>query len=202
MQWQLIHDLLDKLDQALNSNSFWLELGIPDGKFNLEQVLLQHLKTGNFHFELVKQDIQRDWNHYSERIFPKNQDHPILLQRPGNTWNGNERLTTEEISIVKVEALLLDQLTGSGDFFSKSSLGQPLQPEEARDSLGRVLQMLTRLDPNWTAFLVQPDFLNQVDDYFSSGYIKLGYFESCGRDLALCFKVEHYLYVLLTNGYS
>ena len=111
MNWELIHKFLDKLDIAVNSNSFWLELGIPEGNFDLKNVLVQHLRTGNFHFELVKQDISRDWNNYSESVCSKNHDQPVLIQMPGNTWNGKENLEIDKISSEDVKGHLVDILT-------------------------------------------------------------------------------------------
>lgn len=202
MNWELIHKLLDKLDIAVNSNSFWIGLGLPAGEFELGNVLAQHLRTGNFHFELVKQDIDRDWNHYSEMVFPKNYEQPVLIQKPGNTWNGNEEISVEEVSKTILAEHLEDILTGQTKYYSKSSLGTQLSAEEAKSLTSELFDMLSVADKNWKGFLITPDFLNQVEDYYNSGYIQLGYFENCGRDMAIAFVVDEQLYVLLTNGYS
>ena len=202
MNWELIHKLLDKLDAAANSNSFWIELGVPNEKFELNKVLVHHLKTGNFHFELVKQDITREWNNYSEIVFPKNSDQAVLIQRPGNTWNGNEEIKIEAIPKKMIAEHLTDILTGQQKYYSKSSLGTQLSFEEANSITSELLSMLSTTDKIWKGFLIKPDFLNPVDEYFESGYIKLGYFENCGRDMAMAFLVNKHLYLLLTNGYS
>ena len=202
MNWELIHKLLDKLDTAANSNSFWIELGIPAGELELGKVLVQHLRTGNFHFELVKQDINRDWNNYSEMVFPRNYEQPVLIQRPGNTWNGNEEIKFKEISKTIITEHLIDILTGQTKHYSKSSLGTQLKEEVAKTLTSELISMLSTVDKNWKGFLITPDFLNQVDEYYDSGYIKLGYFENCGRDMAIVFLVDEQLYLLLTNGYS
>ena len=202
MNWEIINRFLDKLDSVVNSNSFWLELGVPSGKFKLNEILVQHLRTGNFHFELVKQDINRNWNHYSEMVFPKNSEQPVLIQRPGSTWNGREEIRFEEISQVILSEHLFDILTGKTKYYTKSTLGTQLNDNEADSLNSELLKMLSNTDPNWKAFLVKPDFLNQVDDYYDSGYIRLGYFENCGRDMAVAFLIDEQLYILLTNGYS
>lgn len=202
MNSEIIHKLLDKLDLAANSNSFWIDLGLPSGKMELNEVLVQHLRTGNFHFELVKQDINRGWNNYSETVFPKDQEQAILIQRPGNTWNGKEDISFEEISKATLSDRLTDLLTGKSKYYRKSNLGTQLKDQEARVLISDFLKMLSTADKNWKAFLIRPDFLNEVDDYYTSGYIKLGYFENCGRDMALAFLVDESLYILLTNGYA
>lgn len=202
MNWELIHKLLDKLDIAVNSNSFWIELGVPAGEFELEEVLVQHLRTGNFHFELVKQDINRDWNHYTDLVFPKNYEKPVLIQKPGNTWNGNEKIKLDKISQTTITDHLVDILTGKTKYYSKSSLGTQLKEDEAKNLILELIIMLSSVDKNWRGFLIKPDFLNLVDEYYNSGYIQLGYFENCGRDMAIAFLVDEQLHILLTNGYS
>ena len=202
MNWEIIHKLLDKLDSAVNSNSFWIELEVPSSGFELDQVLVQHLKTGNFHFELVKQDINRGWYHYSEMVLPKHSKQPVLIQRPGNTWNGKEEIKYEEISKSTVADHLMDILTGKTRYYSRSSLGTPLSEQEANLLISELVEMLSSIDKNWKAFLITPDFLNQVDSYYDSNYIQLGYFENCGRDMTIAFLVDEQLYILLTNGYA
>jgi len=202
MNWEIIHKLLDKLDSAVNSNSFWIELGVPSGAFELDQVLVQHLRAGNFHFELVKQDINRGWYHYSEMVLPKHSEQPVFIQRPGNIWNGTEEIKFEEVSKITLIDHLIDLLTGKTKYYSKSSLGTPLNDEEANALVSELLEMLSAADQNWRAFLITPDFLNQVADDYDSGYIQIGYFENCGRDMAMAFLVDEHLYILLTNGYS
>lgn len=202
MNWEIINQFLDALDISANANAFWLELGMPQRAFEPDQLLLQHLRTGNFHFELVKQDIIREWNNYVEVIFAQNAEQAVLLPKPGNTWNGNEDIRSEKITADQVEALLMDLLTGQKKFFTKSSSGAPLDWESASLIVEELLEMLTANDPNWTAFRIEPNFLNQVDDYYDSAYIKLAYFEGRGRDLALVFLIDDAFYVLLTNGYG
>ena len=202
MKWDIINNLLDKLDRSVNSNSFWIELGIPKGEFELEKILLQHLKTGNFHFELVKQDVNREWEHYSEIVFSKQATQPTLIQCPGNTWNGIENIDYKEISKDYLSEHLIDILTGEEKFYSKSGLGTQLKNNEAKKIVNNLLKILSVEDASWKAFLIKPNFLNSVDDYFDSGSIKLGYFENCGRDMALGFLINDELNVLLTNGYA
>lgn len=202
MNWESIHKLLDKLDTAVNSNSFWIELGLPSGEFEIGKVLVQHLKTGNFHFELVKQDISRDWNNYSEMVFSKSLDQIVLIPRPGNVWNGKEKINYQEIPRNTIYEHLFDLLTGKAKYYGKSSYGTQFTDEEADSLVVEVLEMLTNLDKNWKAYLITPDFLNVVENYFDSGYIKLGYFENHGRDMSLAFLVDDSLYILLTNGYA
>ncbi len=202
MNWELIDKLLDKLDTSVNSNSFWIELEVPTSRFELGQVLVQHLRAGSFHFELVKQDINRDWNHYSEMVFPKQYEQPVLIQRPGNTWSGNEAIKFEEIPKTIITEHLIDILTGQTKHYSKSFSGTQLKEKEASLLISELINMLSTTDKNWKGFLITPDFLNQVDEYYDSGCIKLGYFENCGRDMAIAFLADKRLYILLTNGYS
>lgn len=202
MNWELIHRFLDALDGAANANAFWLELGIPEESMALDALLLYHLRSGNFHFELVKQDIIRDWNNYSEVIFPRHADLPVVLPRPGNTWSGQESINAQPIERDQVEALLMDLLTGQKKFFSKSTSGTPLEWEPAADLVEALLEMLSKEDPDWTAHRIDPDFLNLMNVYYDSGYVKLGYFEGRGRDLALAVKADGSLYIILTNGYG
>jgi hypothetical protein len=137
-----------------------------------------------------------------EVIFAQNAEQAVLLPKPGNTWNGKEDIRSEKISADQVEALLMDLLTGQKKFFTRSSSGAPLDWEPASLIVEELLEMLTANDPDWTAYRIEPNFLNQVDDYYDSGYIKLGYFEGSGRDLALGFLLDTSFYVLLTNGYG
>ena len=198
----LVDQLLDGLDLAANSNSFWISLDLPIGDFDLAEVLLRHLESGNFHYELVKEDIERDWNLYTEVIFPKSFDQPLTLQKPGNTWNGNSVLEIEEIDQGKMKAFLVDLLTGTKKFFSRSSSGKQMEEKQALTLIEEIIYMFDKMDTDWSVFNLKPNFLNQADDYFNSGYIQLGYFENHGRDLALCFHLNKQLFILLTNGYA
>jgi len=202
INWQFIHQLLDHLDTAANSSSFWIELGIPRGEFDLSTTLLAHLKSGSFHFQMVQADFTTGWGHYSETLWERTTEKEGVLQKPGNTWNGNENLTCESISFKTVEELLADLLAGTKQHFSRSSLGTPLDQAKAEEMSKGLTEMLKNNDAQVTAFRLQTDFLHTVDEYESSGYIKLPYFETMGRDLAFAFKVEDSLYLLLTNGYS
>lgn len=76
MNRKLINTLLNQLDSTVNSNSFWLEFDVPDSDFAVEKVLLQHLKTGNFHHQLTVADIERGWYHYSEMVILQTKKNP------------------------------------------------------------------------------------------------------------------------------
>lgn len=202
MNWEFIHRFLDALDGAANANAFWLELAVPEKPMPLDALLVQHLRSGNLHFELVKQDIVRDWNNYVEIVFPRNGELPVVLPKPGNVWNGRDHLHIQPIPADRVEALLMDLLTGQKRFFTRSTSGSPLDWENASSLVEGLLEMLANNDPDWTAFQIEPNFLNTVDDQYNSDWIRLGYFEGRGRDLALVFRVDGELYMLLTNGYG
>ena len=202
MDWNIINELLDSLDKTVNSNAFFIELGIPDGEHEINNIMVQHLRTGNFHYELVKQDIYRGWNHYAEMVFPKQGNIVCMIPRPGNTWNGNENIRYKKISHVYLIELLHDLLTGGRKHFSVGSYEKIKSEKDFQKLIDEFLKELDNEDESWEAFRLDPNFLNQVDDYYSSGYIKLGYFENCGRDLALAFRTEEKIYVLLTNGYG
>lgn len=191
--------LLDALDKSANSNSYWITLTINENKHQFFNDILQHLKTGSFHFEMVKEDLFRGFYEYSEIVFPKGFDNPIFLQKPGNVWNGNEKLTIEVVSRKMTEDLLIDMLTGKQKFFSKSSLGTLLSYSEAKNIVDAFFKALTSFG-NWNTYNIQPNFLNTIQDYYTSNYIKLGYFESYNRDLALLFKYDDEVNILLING--
>ncbi|MBB6464142.1 hypothetical protein [Flammeovirga kamogawensis] len=202
MNAEVINNLLDKLDTSVNSNSFWIELGIPKANTDLGQILVQHLKTGNFHFELMKQDIERGWEYYVETVFQRNTEQSFLIPRIGNTWNGTKEISYKEINRKHTSELLFDLLTGFGEYFSISSSGSFMNKNEAASIIDNLLSNLDRLDSDWKVFNIDPNFLNNAESFFDSGYVKLPYFEGAGRDLALCFLVDGELNILLTNGYN
>ncbi|WP_271766710.1 hypothetical protein [Aquimarina algiphila] len=191
--------LLNALDESVNSNSYWITLSINENENQFIDDVLQHLKTGSFHFELVKQDLTRGYNEYSEIVFPKCFENPVFIQKPGNVWNGNEMLNIEVISKKMVEDLLMDMLTGKQKYFSKSYLGTPFCNDEAKSIVHHFFKVLNDFG-NWTSYNILPNFLNTIDDYYTSNHIKLGYFERCNKDLVLIFKYTHEVNILLING--
>lgn len=201
MRRKEVDTLLEALDNAANSNSYWISLGISEETGKLSNDIVQHLKTGSFHFELVKEDLQRGFNDYSEMVFAKGFDHPTFIQKPGNVWNGKEELTIQLISKDEAKNQLLDLLTGGQKIFSRSALGTQLTPEAAKSLIHDFFRALDE-NGTWEVHNITPDFLNQIDDYYNSNYIQLGYFENCQRDLALGIKYENEINILLTNGYG
>ncbi len=206
MDRKLRNKLLDELDTVVNSNTFWITLDIlEDEEFDITRTLIQHLKTGSFHYEIVKQDVERGWTHYSQLIFSDLQEPPIpvLLQRPGNIWNGNTGFTIKQPTKVQVIELLTDILIGGKKVFSSThSTVKTLPKDEAEKLATDLIDMLDIMDENWQAYNIKPDFLNTVGEDERSGYTVLGYFENGGRDLALAFKADDELHLLLTNGYG
>ncbi|MFK8046537.1 MAG: hypothetical protein AB8B72_13655 [Crocinitomicaceae bacterium] len=201
MRRKEIDTLLDALDTAVNSNSFWITLPVNEDKNMLEKDIIQHLKTGSFHFELVKDDIRRGLYQYSELIFPKGIVSPTVLQTPGNVWNEKENLTMKLITREMTTEFLIDLLTGSEKYFSKSHLGTQYNYDDATNLAYDFLEALNE-NGKWEAYNIKPDFLNQIDDFYNTNYIQLGYFENCGRDLALGIVYEDEINILLVNGYS
>ena len=134
-------------------------------------------------------------------MIPKSTELPFFITRPGNTWSGKEEIEYQLVPEELVKEHIVDLLSGESVHYSKSRSGTQLSLTEANSIVSDVLEMLTTKDKNWKAFLTKPDFLNQVDDYFDSGYIVQGYFEGCGRDMAMVFLVDNQVSLLLTNGY-
>lgn len=86
MRRKAVDHLLEALDQAVNSNSYWITLSTNEDKKQLANDLVQHLRTGSFHYELVKEDLNRGFYDYSEMVFVKGFETPTFLQKPGNVW--------------------------------------------------------------------------------------------------------------------
>jgi hypothetical protein len=160
-----------------------------------------YLRTGSFHFELVKEDLHRGFNDYSEMVFPKGFDRPTFLQKPGNVWNENEKLTIDLISKKEANDIFYDLLTGGQKIFSKSHLGTQFNHDEAQILIQEFFKSLDE-NGNWEVYNLETNFLNERDDYYNSNYIQLGYFENDKRDLALGIKYEDEINILLTSGYS
>lgn len=193
--------LLEALDKSANSNSYWITLPISEDKNLLSHDIVQHLRTGSFHFQLVKEDIQRGFNDYSEILFAKGFDTPIFLPKPGNVWNGNEQLTINPISKQETNCILHDLLTGEQKLFSKNPHGTQFNNADAQILIQEFFKSLDQKG-NWKAYNLKTNFLNKIDDYYNSNYIQLGYFENCKRDLALGIKYDDEINILLTNGYG
>ena len=167
----------------------------------LETDIIQHLRTGSFHFELVKEDLHRGFNDYSEMIFPKGFDTPTFLQKPGNVWNGVEELRIDKIDKSLAKEVLIDLLTGDQKYFSKSHLGTQIDFKKANQLVNNFFKSLDE-NGTWETYNIKPDFLNQVDNYYNTNFIQLGYFEYNKRDLALAIKYEDEVNILLANGYG
>ncbi|WP_434353841.1 hypothetical protein VH441_02095 [Psychrobacter sp. HD31] len=201
MKPQEIDILLETLDTTLNSNSFWITLDLTENEEQVETEIIQHLRTGSFHFELVKEDLRREFNDYSEIIFPKASNTPIVLQKPGNLWNGVEQLTIDEIGKSLARDMLIDLLTGKQDFFSASTLGTQINTNKANELIANLFEILDEKG-DWKAYNIEPDFLYQVESYNNTNPHLPGYFENDGRDLALAIKYDAEVHILLTCGYS
>jgi hypothetical protein len=201
MRRKEIDILLEGLDKTANSNSYWITLSIKEEKGHLKTDIVQHLRTGSFHFELVKEDLHRGFNDYSEMIFPKGFASPTFLQKPGNVWNGVEELTIDKIDKSLAKEMIIDLLTGEQKYFSRSHLGTHINLKMANELVDKFFKSLDE-NGTWESYNIKPDFLNQVDDYYNTNYIQLGYFENNKRDFALAIKYEDEVNVLLTNGYG
>ena len=132
-----------------------------------------------------------------------------MLQKPGNSWNGNEHLTTEAITEEKAKGFIVDLLTGEQKYFSKSSLGTPLDKQTSSIMFDNFVKHLKGVKNRQATFYnIKPDFLLTAEDYYNSDYTKLGYFENSGRDFALGILLYEKdmetleLKILLANGYS
>lgn len=201
MKLKEIDILLETLDKTLNSNSLWITLNLTEDKEQLETDIIRHLRTGSFHFELVKEDLNRGFNDYSEMIYPENYNTPFVLQKPGNLWNGVEQLTINEIETSLARDMLIDLLIGGQNFFSVSTLGTQINTKKANELVANLFTVLNEKG-NWKAFNIEPDFLYQVEDHNNTNPHLPGYFENDGRDLALAIKYDEEVHILLTCGYS
>lgn len=193
--------LVEHLDCSANSNSYWITLETSSDSNQLANNLLNHLKTGSFHFELVKEDLRRGYYDYSEIIMINEFSAPIVLPKPGNVWNGNENLALEPISVETVKQLLFELLTGTGDNFTKSILGTPLSEQKANELINNLLKVLGNKE-DWTVYHLKPNFLTTTEESDKSNGTNLAYFENVGRDLALAIKYKEEVHILLVNGYS
>jgi len=206
-----IEILLDSLDKSVNSNTAWLHFSINSTQnFDLEKFLLNQLRTGHFHFKLVKSDINRGWENFVSLTYSKNwKDTMIILQKPGNTWNENENLTIEKISYEKAKNFIVDLLTGVQTYFTKSSLGTTIDNIYASKIFDNFVAHITGVKKRQATFYnIKPDFLSTIEEYYKSDHTKLGYFETSGRDFVLAILLYERemdsmeLNILMTNGYS
>lgn len=201
--------LLDALDTTLNSNTAWLHFDIYEAsQFELNRFLINQLRSGMFHLKLVENDLSRGWENLVSVVYSKHWRHqPIILPLPGNSWNGKKDLTFTEISEKKVADYLTDLLTGQDKWLPKRYAGSFLKKSEARKIIQEFLQPL-KPQPNKmvTYFIIEPDFLFSVEDYYASDYTQVGYFEQQGRDFVLAIVTEdhnkevYHLKLLMTNG--
>ena len=97
--------------------------------------------------------------------------------------------------------VLIDLLTGDQKYFSKSHLGTQIDFKKANQLVNNFFKSLDE-NGTWETYNIKPDFLNQVDNYYNTNSIQLGYFEYNKRDLALAIKYEDEVNILLTNGYG
>lgn len=81
-------------------------------------------------------------------------------------------------------------------------MGSPLAQEKATLVLDEFLDNIKKDDHNWAAYNIKPNFLHIVDDTLEKDSTILPYFEGKGRDLALGFKIDDQIHLLLTNGYA
>lgn len=204
--------LLDSLDSCANANTAWLPFDLnssPD--FDIEAFLLTQLKSGQFHFALVKSDIIRNWDYYVRVSYPENpRQQEIRMLRPGTTWNGTTELTVQAIATGLAQELLTDLMTGAGKHFSRSSATTRLNLAAAEKIVQDFINYLS-IDKcrELTFFRISPDFLWPIETVLNEEEVshKLGYFEGYGTDLALgiCINGKDSrpmaLNILLVNGY-
>lgn len=208
-----IEILVDLLDKSANANTAWLQFELnAAAAFDLHAFILAQLKSGHFHFALVKSDIIRGLENYVCLSYPKHPKHDIIrLLYPGTTWNGTTELKIESIATDLAKELIIDLLTGAGKHFSKSPLGKQLNKIEAERIVQDFIECLKlNNSQELTFFQITPDFLWTAEESLSSDHDHpiLGYFENDGRDLALGILINGKdsdtleLNILLTNGYS
>lgn len=199
--------VLDYLDKALNSNSFLLEFETPEEEYELETFLLGYLRTGMFHHELVKQDISRDWYNYSDQFFSKDYKSMYVLPYPGNTWNGKEQITYQEISKNDLQELLNNMLSGKLEHPMVAEQRELLDESDRKCLISLFFASLDNAYQDWSVYSLKPDFLYSVEERAaydfsdSSNVIPIGYFEGFQKDYAILFKMNGFIYLLLTNGY-
>jgi hypothetical protein len=201
--------LLDALDKTLNSNTAWLHFDIYEASlFELSRFLIKQLRSGMFHSKLVENDWNRGWENLVSITYSKHlKNQAIILPLPGNSWNGKEELTYTEISEKKVAEYLTDLLTGHDKWLPKRYVGSFLKKSEARKIIEAFLQPL-RSQPNKMVsyYLIEPDFLFTIEDYYESDHTQVGYFEQQGKDFVFAIVTEdhneetYHMKLLMTNG--
>jgi hypothetical protein len=200
-----VEEILSKFDTALNSNTLLLHFGINNvPEFDLQRFLINQLRTGCFHYEIVINDIERGHNNYSAMIFNKDytSGQPVFVPRPGNVWNGKEEIDYIRMSTQNVKLLLIDLLSGHPNEFTRSALGSPLKQGKAEEIVEELLNYIKGQEKDLEIYRIKPDFLRTVDEYYESDLTLPGFFEGNGRDLVLAFKKNEEIKFLLTNGYS
>jgi len=200
-----IEILLDHLDESANSNTAWLDFSSHSETLDLQRFLLNQLKSGYFHFQLLQSDINRGWEHYVEiNLSARWKNSILILPKPGNTWNGNTDLSFKQITIEEAKSYIVDLLTNEGRFFSKNIYSKGFSADLASDIFNNFVEELKRNQQQEIIFYnIEPNFLSTIEEYHESDSTKLGYFEDCGRDFVLGIFNPHstQFNLLMLNGY-
>ncbi len=202
MDQVFINRFLNIVDSAVNSITMLISLKRPLNEQSIEETILLHLESGNYQYEMIKADIERDDDILIERVFHKNTDSFTCLPKPGKLWNGNKSLEIKELSESERNDLLVGLLTGNEQHFTRSTSGSPMTEAVAKQWIDQFYQKLSDGDDIVSSYNVKPDFLNTVEDSIKVAHTVPGYFNNNGRDLAMVLATKETLYVLMTNGRS
>lgn len=189
------------LNNSCNSNTLWLNFGeIPEHLEHLQDVLLLLLKTGKFQHEMRIQDMLMGYDNFNEYYTRNNT--LVMVAKSGQIWNGQEHFTYQELNHDEVREHWFDALTAQGKLYYPSTLGTALPKQDAEILINQAFTDFNKADSAWKCFLIEPNFLYNIEEEIDSMYSCLGYFEQCGRDVAMAFIFERELCILLMNGYS
>ena len=203
-----ISTLLDHLDKSTHSNTAWLDFPVSrSGSFDLEAFLLRQLRSGQFHFQLIKNDLERGWDRYVSKVFGKTWETMIHLPNPGNVWNGNERLSIAPLTIEQVIARLYDLMTKNVSEISGIGYAHAISEGMSNNIIDDFLRHMQNTSHQLQFFQIEPDFLYTIDEYYASDHTHPGYFENNGKDFVLSIVLfgkegrAEDVKILMTNGY-
>jgi len=184
---------LDTVNSVLNSNTFLLQFEAKTD--NIDEALLNFLKSESFIRQLAKQDIERGWfnMHYFDH---KTENYKL---KHGNILKDKIELKIKEIATEKSEYLIA-MLTGDttkGRFCSFYST--QINQEKAKAIVDNFTSFLS-LYGEWKLLFVEPDFLKGVLEAYPKNE-KLRYFRGdFGNDTATIILTNNKGFLLLTNG--
>ncbi|MFN8259019.1 MAG: hypothetical protein U0W24_25240 [Bacteroidales bacterium] len=186
-----VSEFLDALDIVLNSNTFIL--AFENNSKGIKESLTEFLNSGYFEDQIIKQDLDRNWNnlHY----FDDEKD--CYLVRQGRLIKHNFTIKIKEQPLDK-EFYLTGMLTGKSGFVSFYSKYK--KEEEAKYIVCNFISFITN-QQEYEIYCIEPDFLvNTADPHQDLGFY-LTYFEGeSPNNSSTVIQCHDKSYLLLTNG--